>query len=131
MKRLDILVALLLTFIFIALPLPAKADGGPMVDPDLFTKLKERQQVAVIQLQDTNTASVDLFVSILDQTGESHEIVYFVPLGVKAEGFSVREGDSLEFNEQYTRRLDMALFQSYRQDQEFIRMLFAGALLTN
>ena len=102
-----------------------------MVDPDLFAKLKEGQQVAVITFQDTNIASVDLFVSILDQTGESHEIVYFVPLGVKADGFSVRERDSLDFNDQYTRRLDMTLFQSYRQDQEFVRMLFAGALLTN
>lgn len=86
-----------------------------MVDPNLFAKLKEGQQVAVIRFHDTNTASVDLFISILDQTGESHEIVFFVPLGVKADGFSVREEDSLAFNEQLTRRLDMVLFQSYRQ----------------
>jgi len=102
-----------------------------MVDPNLFAKLKEGQQVAVIQFHDTNTASVDLFISILDQTGESHEIVFFVPLGVKADGFAVREQDSLAFNEQYTRRLDMPLFQAYRRDQEFMQYLFAGALLTN
>ena len=131
MKKLSISIAILLAVIFTAWPLPARADGGPMVDPNLFAKLKEGQQVAVIRFQDTNTASVDLFISILDQTGESHEIVFFVPLGVKADGFAVREQDSLAFNEQYTRRLDMPLFQAYRRDQEFMQYLFAGALLTN
>jgi len=132
MKRISILTAILLAVILsTAWPLPAKADGGPMVDPNLFAKLKEGQQVAVIQFHDTNTASVDLFISILDQTGESHEIVFFVPLGVKADGFAVREQDSLAFNDQFTNRLDMTLFQSYRQDQQFMQYLFAGALLTN
>ena len=131
MKRIVILTAILMAFIFTAWPLPAKADGGPMVDPMLFAKLKEGQQVAVITLQDTSTASIDLFISILDQTGESHEIVFFVPLGVKADRFAVWEQDSLAFNDQFTEQLDMALFQGYRQDQRFIQYLFAGALLTN
>jgi len=131
LKRIIILTAILMAFIFTVWPPPAKADGGPMVDPNLFAKLKEGQQVAVITFQDANTASVDLFISILDQTGESHEIVFFVPLGVKADGFAVREQDSLAFNDHLTNRLDMTLFQSYRQDQQFMQYLFAGALLTN
>jgi len=131
MKRIIILTAILTAFIFMSRPLLARADGGPMVDPMLFAKLKEGQQVAVITFKDTSTASVDLFISILDQTGESHEIVFFVPLGLRADEFAVREQDSLDFNEQYTRRLDMTLFQSYRRDQEFMQFLFAGALLTN
>src|SRR4030043_483689 len=107
MKRISILTAILLAVVLsTAWPLPAKADGGPMVDPNLFAKLKEGQQVAVIQFHDTNTASVDLFISILDQTGESHEIVFFVPLGLKADGFAVREQESLDFNEQLTNKLD-------------------------
>jgi hypothetical protein len=97
--------------------------------PELVKELG--QQVAIIQFHDTTTASVDLFISILDQTGESHEIVFFVPLGVKAEGFGVWEQDSITFNDQFTNRLDMTLFQSYRQDQQFMQYLFAGALLTN
>jgi len=78
----------LLSMIILALPAlmltvntnPISADGGPMVDPILFAKLKEGQQVAVVRIKDMETAQVDLFVSILDQTGESHEITYFVPL---------------------------------------------------
>ncbi len=131
MKRQRILAAILLAFIFTLWPLPARADGGPMVDPMLFAKLKEGQQVAVITLQDTNTASVDLFVSILDQTGESHEVVFFVPLGVKASDFAVLEQDSFAYSDALTKQLDIAIFQDYRYEQEFIEYLFAGALLTN
>lgn len=131
MKRAAILTAVLMAFILAAWPLPAKADGGPMVDPLLFAELKEGQQVAVITLQDTNTASVDLFISILDQTGESHEIVFFVPLGAEADGFAVVEQDSFAFNDQFTNGLDVALFEGYREDQLFMQYLFAGALLTN
>ncbi len=131
MKKLSTSIAILLTFIFTAWPVPARADGGPMVDPELFVKLKEGQQVAVITFRDANTASIDLFVSILDQTGESHEVVFFVPLGLKADGFAVREQDSFAFNDSFTNRLDMTIFQGYRQDQQFMQYLFAGALLTN
>jgi len=131
LRRIVILLAISVIVIFIAFPIPAKADGGPIVDPELFANLKEGQQVAVIKLDYTDTASVDLFISILDQTGESHEIVFFVPLGKNAGGFSVREKLSSTFNEQLTERLDMALFEGYRQDQRFVQSLFAGALLTN
>lgn len=109
---------------------PVQADGGPMVDPFLFTKLKEGQQVAVITLRDADTAAVDLFVSILDQTGESHQITYFVPLGIEPGEFQVREEDSLVFGDR-TVALDRFIFQDYRQDQQYIQNLFAGALLTN
>lgn len=133
MKRRGFLaIAILFAFIFSAWPLPARADGGPMVDPMLFAKLKEgQQQVAVITFQDMNNASVDLFVSILDQTGESHEVVFFVPLGVKASDFAVLEQDSFAFSDALTKQLDIAIFQDYRYEQEFIEYLFAGALLTN
>jgi hypothetical protein len=114
-----------------ALPAPVKADGGPVVDPLLFAKLKEGQQVAVVRLIDAKTASIDLFVSILDQTGESHEITYFVPLGTEASHLNVYEESSYDFNSSLTSSLDMALFQDFRQGQQVAQMLFAGALLTN
>jgi hypothetical protein len=130
-KRLAVLSTILLTIIVALWPLPAKADGGPIVDPMLFAKLKEGQQVAVVTLNDTTTASVDLFISILDQTDESHEVVFFVPLGVKASLYFVQEQDSFAFNDSLTRQLDMALFEDYRQDRQFRQYLFAGALMTN
>lgn len=79
----------------VVIPTTVRADGGPMVDPLLFAQLKEGQQVAVIRLQDNNTASVDLFVSILDKTGESHDVTYFVPLGIGSSNFQVTQEDSV------------------------------------
>ena len=111
---------LLTTFV----PVTVIADGGPMVDPYLFAKLKEGQQVAVVTLQDTDTASVDLFVSILDETRASHEVTFFVPLGEEPGGFGVVEEDSLEFNKTNTMNLDSIIFGDYRNDKEFIQWLF-------
>lgn len=129
--RLVALLALSLAmFTGLAAP-PTSADGGPVVDPFLFPRLKEGQQVAVVTLNDLDSATVDLFVSILDETGESHEIVYFVPLGVEAESLTVREEDSFAFNNALVKQLDTAVYNSYNQDQGIVRALFAGALLTN
>jgi hypothetical protein len=116
---------------YIIMPATLSADGGPMVGPFLFANLKEGQQVAVVRLVDTDSASIDLFVSILDQTGESHEVSFFVPLGIEPSGFQVNEEDSLAFARSETANLDSIIFQDYRQDREYIQYLFAGALLTN
>lgn len=126
-----LLIAVLSSVVFIGLPVSTGADGGPMVDPLLFARLKEGQQVAVVKINDLNTASVDLFVSILDQTEESHEITFFVPLGIQATGFSVQERDSYSFSQSVTGGLDAVLFQDLLEDQKYISSLFAGALLTN
>src|SRR5512142_3416379 len=90
-KALTTLPAVLLLAVLVLWPVTAGADGGPAVDPALYGKLQEGQQVGVVTIKDLNTVSVDLFVSILDQTGESHEIVYFVPLGSNANGLTVYE----------------------------------------
>jgi hypothetical protein len=115
----------------VVIPTTVRADGGPMVDPLLFAQLKEGQQVAVIRLQDNNTASVDLFVSILDKTGESHDVTYFVPLGIGPSNFQVTQEDSVFFANSQTADLDQLIFQNYQQNQQFLEGLFAGALLTN
>ena len=113
------------------IPIQVSADGGPMVDPLLFAQLQEGQQVAVIRLQDNNTASVDLFVSILDKTGQSHDVTYFVPLGIGPSNFQVIQEDSVSFANSQTADLDRLIFQNYQQNQQFLQGLFAGALLTN
>jgi hypothetical protein len=130
-KILACLIAAEIIIVTTIMPTKVSADGGPMVDPLLFAKLKEGQQVAVIRLRDASTSSVDLFVSILDQTGESHEVTYFVPLGIEPIEFQVNEEDSLTFGNSQTADLDRIIFQDYRQDRQYLQNLFAGALLTN
>jgi len=132
MKRLLLIFTSVVILIgSIIIPIPVNADGGPMVDPLLFAQLKEGQQVAVIRLQDASMASVDLFVSILDQTGESHDITYFVPLGIEPSKFQVNQEDAIFFANSQTTNLDQLIFQDYQRDKQFVQGLFAGALLTN
>ena len=121
----------ILVFIFITSSLPVKADGGPVVGPYLWMSLKEGQQIAVITLRNTETAEVDLFISLLDNTGESHEVVFFVPLGFQATNFSVYEQDSLTFDLSKTKDLDTILHQDAQRKREAVSSLFGATLLTN
>ena len=133
-NKTGVIVSLFLVLLTVATalwPLTAKADGGPVVGPGLYTQLKEGQQIAVVTIKDLQSVSVDLFVSILDQTGESHEITYFVPLGTDASGLSVMETDSMTFSGTLLDELDGAIFAYGNQSREFAEYLFAGALLTN
>ena len=111
--------------------IPARADGGPIVGPYLWKILEEGQQIAVVTLVDTETAKIDLFISILDSSGESHEIVFFIPLGAEAGEFYVRETDSLNFDERNTYRWDVALNEETKSRHETISYLFGATLLTN
>lgn len=126
-----LVILLLLIILLLALPLPARADGGPVVGPHLWASLKEGRQIAVVTLKDTNSAEVDLFISLLDNTGESHEVVFFVPLGVDASDFGVFEESSLDFDKGNTEGLDLILYKDVQRKQQAINSLFAGTLLIN
>jgi len=123
-----IIVSLLLS-----LPAPTVADGGPVVlnDPELWAQLEEGQQTAVVTLKSDNTADVDLFVSLLDNTGQSHEVVFFVPLGTDATDFSVTEKTSLDFDEELTKKLDEALREGAQRKSTIPLSLLSATLLTN
>lgn len=126
-----IFITAILVFLSVAFPLPAKADGGPVVGPYLWAMLKEGQQVAVITMLDTENAKVDLFISIADTSGESHEVVFFVPLGMEATDFGVRERNSLKFDLANTAKLDDYIQMEANRKQGVIRSLFGASLLTN
>jgi len=127
----QISLLIILTAMFVAFPLPAKADGGPVVGPYLWAMLKEGHQIAVITIRDTETAEVDLFISLLDSTGESHEVVFFVPLGFAPDRFNVYEQDSLTFDRRKTENWDTILHQDAQRKQMAINSLFGATLLTN
>jgi hypothetical protein len=121
----------LVAVIAFSIPVPAMADGGPAVSYELWASLKEGQQVAVVTILDRDRARVDLFISILDRTEQSHEIVFFVPLGTKTSYFNAAEKKLYTFDEQATRQLDSIIRESATRKQHALQMLFAGALLTN
>ncbi len=123
---------LLLVFtILLASPVPAKADGGPVAPYDLWVNLREGQQIAIITLKNKDTANIDLFISILDTTGESHEVTFFLPLGTGASGFGVVEQGIHTFNQQTTEKLD-SYIRSYAFNKNLaLYTLFGGTLLAN
>jgi hypothetical protein len=85
----------------------ARADGCVVPpDPQLWAYLREGQQTAVVNLSDADHAAIDLFVSMLDESGQSHEVVFYVPLGAEASQFRVVEVDSITFDENVTETLD-------------------------
>jgi hypothetical protein len=124
---------LLLSFA-LALP-PAHADGGPILDDvELWAQIEEGMQIAVVHLDaQEDTAQVDLFISLLDTSGESHEITFFVPLGSHAAGFDVSEESSLDFDAVQTEELDDRLADAAAQEAQYkaiVRVSFLpGALV--
>ena len=122
-----IIASLLLSF-----PSPAIADGGPILsDPELWAQLEEGQQTAVVTLKDDNTINVDLFVSLLDSSGQSHEVIFFIPLGIAPTDFSVIEKTSLAFDEELTEELDEALRKNAQSKRDVCLSLLSATLLTN
>jgi hypothetical protein len=123
-------------FIFLApfLVLPktnVSADGGPWVTSDLWAYLTEGQQVAVITAQSEDSVKVDLFVSILDRTSQSHQISFFLPLGTRASNFYVVEGSVVDFDDETTAGLDGLLSSAAVTRQTALTTLFAGTVLAN
>ena len=131
-NRFFILVILVVVTLLLAMPAPVKADGGPILsDSELWAQLREGQQTAVITLKDGNTADIDLFVSMLDDSGQSHEVVFFVPLGTAATEFSVAEKTSLNFDQELTGKLDRILRREASLKKDIRLSLVSGALLIN
>ena len=130
-RNIHFLFLIFITGIFLFKPFPVKADGGPVVPYEVWTLLEEDQQIAVVTIKDKDTAEIDLFISLLDKTGESHEVVFFLPLGINATYFSVVERESTTFNRLTTRGLDNILRECDSRKQQAVQALFIGTLLSN
>jgi hypothetical protein len=117
--------------LILILATPVAADGGPLVPYDLWAQIKEGQQIAVVTLQDDGTAKMDLFISILDETQNSHEIVFFLPLGTRTSNFIAVEQSISDFDYKYTNGLDRMLRDGATTRQRAVQALFSGTLLSN
>lgn len=129
--RLIAVYVLFVTIIAVAIPAPAFADGGPVVPYELWHNLKEGHQIAVINFIGQDEAIVDLFISIQDKTTESHEVIFFVPIGKDATFHNAYEQDLHDFDRYTTAGLDQTIRDSVTTRQHAVQALFAGALLTN
>jgi hypothetical protein len=127
--RWSVATAVVALVLALALPAPAVADGGPILtDPQLWARLKEGQQTAVIQLGSGNTAHIDLFVTMLDESVQSHEVTFFVPLGKESAQFHTVEETSIQFDESVTKPLD-AILRAEVERQATYKTNVRGSLL--
>jgi hypothetical protein len=125
-----LIAIMVIASLLLAPPAPSMADGGPILsDPQLWAQLEEGQQIAVVRLGNGNTAQVDLFISMLDRSGVSHEIVFFLPLGTGPTDFSVTEKTSLEFDQAVTEELDEVLLREARRTLSYRTNVRLGLLL--
>jgi hypothetical protein len=103
---------------------PALADGGPIVQQrEIWQALEEGQQIAVVTLASDGVVKTDLFISLIDHTGTSHEITFFLPLGHGASGLSAAEEDSARFEQALTVPLDERLEQAVLEERDLGRNL--------
>lgn len=123
---------LIIANLLIIFPTPAIADGGLVIkNRDLWTQLEEGQQTAVVTLAGDNTAHVDLFISLLDNSGASQQVVFFVPLGSEATNFKVVEKTSLDFAKELTGKLDETLRVEAERENKVRFSLLAGSISIN
>jgi hypothetical protein len=129
-KKFCLATTLVTTCLLLSFPSAAIADGGLVLsDSQLWARMEEGQQTAVVTLQSDNTVDVDLFVSLLDSSGQSHEVVFFVPLGTDARDFNVTEKTSLDFDEELIEQLDEALREEARNKTNVWLSLLSPTLL--
>ena len=117
-------------------PMATFADGfGIPSNPELWSQISEGQQIAVVNLDQPSTAQIDLFITMLDESGESQEVTYFLPLGYDVSDFAIEERASHDFDFEVTDELDQWLeleadrVSSYKSAVQF--SLLSGTLLIN
>jgi len=130
------LLSICLLMVALTIPGAVFADGIAIPsNPEMWSYIEEGQQVAVVKILGDDKARVDLFISMLDQSGESNEVTFFLPLGLEVTNFSVTETTSLAFDEEMTDELDSVLEREVRRPAQYkssVQLsLLSGTLVIN
>ena len=127
-NRTRILVVVLILILLLGQPAAVVADGGPWVEQERWARLHEVEQIAVVDLASSQAAHVDLFVSLLDESGASQEVVFFLPLGHNPTDFAVVEEDSRAFEQALTNPLDQTIAQENQRSRAYKQRVFFSLL---
>jgi hypothetical protein len=129
-KLIYIVTFFIFSSILLIPPLPALADGGPILsDPEMWATFKETQQVAVISLGNGDDAHIDLFVSMRNEADEPQRVTLFIPLGVNSSNFTVAEKTLFQFDRAITEKLDQILDRETKRDSDYRQSVHASLLL--
>jgi len=111
----------------------ARADGMLLAPGDMLRHFAEQSQIAVVEVERDKTARVDLFISLLDTSGESHEVHFLLPLQTMPGEFGAEELSAWEFRERTIKPLDKVFYAAAAEAREHrgaVEDAFAmGALL--
>lgn len=117
-------------------PAGVGADGGPWTrDHQRWVALQEVEQIAVVGLESSAVAQVDLFISLWDGSGEAQQVLFFLPLGRNPTSFAVVEEGSRAFEQTLTNPLDQVIAQESERTRSYrqwvLLSLFGGMMAIN
>jgi len=106
---------------------PANGDGVLLLPSELLGAFTEQSQLAVIEVNRDRTCRVDLFVSLLDTSGRSHEVHFALPLQTLPKHLQAQEVAASQFREDRLRPLDGVFWAEQKAgEQAAIDRLTAG-----
>jgi hypothetical protein len=92
----------------------AHADGLLLAPSDVLRGFSEQAQVAVMDVRPDQTVTVDLFISLMDTSAESHEVDFLLPLQTLPKGFQATEVSGTRFSKQKLGPLDSIIHTAAR-----------------
>ena len=112
---------------------PVRGDGMLIGPSWLLQGFSEQAQVAVVAVGPDRAVAVDLFISLLDTSGQPHEVHFLLPLQTMPGEFSAREVTLRGYREKLVDPLDILLLEAAasdrRQERSIGKMHTAGSLL--
>jgi hypothetical protein len=94
----------------------ALGDGAPLVPSRLLRVFSEQSQLAVVEVRADRTVSVDLFISLMDTSRESHEVPFLLPLQTMPDEFTVSEMTLKQFRDRHLQPLHDIMDRAQRAD---------------
>jgi hypothetical protein len=95
-----------------------RADGMLIAPSETLRHFSEQTQVAVIDIRSDKTAQVNLFISLMDTSGKSHEVYHFLPLQTLPKKFEVKEETLADAEEQLTEQFYQMYDDAWREQRQ-------------
>lgn len=103
----------------------AWGDGMLLVPSGVLNSFTEQSQLALVEVRPDRTVQVDLFISLLDISGQSREVYFLLPLQTMPKEFGAREVTAKRFAEEKLRPLDALLEKAWQERVKDVRRVYA------
>jgi hypothetical protein len=103
----------------------AWGDGMLLVPSGVLNSFTEQSQLALVEVRPDRTVQVDLFISLLDISGQSREVYFLLPLQTMPKEFGAREVTAKRFAEEKLRPLDALLEKAWQERVKDVRRIYA------